>query len=555
MIFFLFFSCSHNNSINNFKIISPLPDWIYDDETSIVFSINNNSETIMWESSIDGTIGYGSDFVKVLSAGKHRIRIKSESGHYYDSVNITVNECKENQKSYKLITEFPVSINPDISSTNYGLISLNGTAQNISLNNNQPDNNKTINNQVNNNFVSYTGFYKKDISIKNEIKKLSLVSNYAKRNISENEISRLFFVANTTSIGNTYHEQESIKYFNGTNISVWIPKDNSLDCSEIDKCINKIEQIIIPRVNDLWGNCADINNDGKISILFCPTINQEQKAIGFFNSKDFFKRDTMMNSESYNPYSNEMDLIYVAIPDEINSNYNTDSIVATVAHEYTHAVNFSNKTWKYFYRGEQNYNQEETFLDEGWSHLTESLCGFGTSGGNSNFVNYYLNNPALFSLCKNDYMGNSDSIGQRGAVCMFLYWLFNKAGGFDYNENGINFIDKGGISFLRAMINTRTTGWDSIGEYFNKQTNTLFLEFSQELLSIKTTELFDETIIDPVTYEKQFECNDLNYYTENFTFNILPWSIIPFSISYPVSPSYELEGNKLNGTIYMWNSI
>lgn len=67
-------------------------------------------------------------------------------------------------------------------------------------------------------------------------------------------------------------------------------------------------------------------------------------------------------------------------------------ISATLAHEYTHAINFSNKTWTHLLNSNSKSDVMETFLDEGLSHLTESLCGFGISGGNVIFINYYLKN-------------------------------------------------------------------------------------------------------------------------------------------------------------------
>jgi hypothetical protein len=210
-----------------------------------------------------------------------------------------------------------------------------------------------------------------------------------------------------------------------------------------------------------------------------------------------------------------MDLLYIAIPEENSRNYNVNSITATIIHEYTHAINFTNKTWKKISEGKSDVFQEETFLDEGWSHLTESLCGYGISGGNCDFVNLYLENMNLYSFCKKNYLGNSDSAGQRGAMCLFLYYLFNKAGGV---------------------------------EYFSKTTDYLFLEFAQEILTKNLSEIFDFTLKDPSTNENIFTCKNPKFQDFSKTITVLPYSLTVFDLC----DSYvqKINGKNLKGTVY-----
>lgn len=353
-------------------------------------------------------------------------------------------------------------------------------------------------------------------------------NNYSRSIISNNEEeSKIFYVINTKEQLTNSHLITAEKYFEGNRINVYIPSLYTNNMNMIDECIDKFENFLFQRVECLWGTCADINNDKHITILFTPTINEEETAIGFFNSDDFFEKNEDTTSEFYNPYSNEMDIIYVAVPDENNSNYSVNSICATMVHEYTHAINFSTKSWKNYITTGDKLIYEELFLDEGWSHLSESLCGFGISGGNIDFVNYYLENTGYYSLSKENYLGQSDSVGQRGGICLFLYYLFNKAGGIEYSENNKIIIDKGGISFLRKMNNSKNWGWDCIGEYFGQSTDILLLEFVEKLY-VGIDNCFSKTKIDPYTREYLMNCNNVTKTIISSYFKILPKSFVFF---------------------------
>ncbi len=203
----------------------------------------------------------------------------------------------------------------------------------------------------------------------------------------------------------------------------------------------------------------------------------------------------------YNPSSNEMDIVYLAVPDESTS-YSNETIVATCAHELTHAVNYTNKTWKRVIAGDSSAVQEDLFLDEGWSHLGESLCGFGVSGGNLKFLSAYLKDTSRFSLCGTDALGNGDSAGRRGGMAMFLSWLFWKKGGMTWSDSNPTVpIDCGGIAFLRAMTSSSETGWESIGSAFGTSTRDLFFAFASELNASRLVDSSKSYKVDPVTGE------------------------------------------------------
>ncbi len=212
----------------------------------------------------------------------------------------------------------------------------------------------------------------------------------------------------------------------------------------------------------------------------------------------------------------------------------------------THAINFSNRIVFPLLKNEEPLDQMETFLDEGLSHLTESLCGFGDSGGNSSFVNYYLKNSGCYSFCKNDIYGAADSVGQRGAVSLFLYYLFEKAGGISWNNNTLQIRDEGGIRFLQNIVKSSESSWHSIGQAFGKPTDFLFLDFAKNLLENNIT----DTKKDPVTNENVFSHNELSTYKTDESFKLLEYSILKQSQISGAENILEILGDGLKGNVY-----
>ena len=544
---FLFFSvlmfagCTPSVDDFQLEIWSPNFSWNYDADVPVFFSCNiKDSDTIVWESSIDGRLGSGNEFFRKLSSGNHEISAVDTATNKKSVVTVFVSGTADNGMSVQMLNDLPWTIESENGYGRLALVSLDGSVENLKI---------SCGTKESQMFNENCNAIKRDVSFRTETASLKMLPPSTGRSASKDDTEKTFYVMNTGNTGGSPHEISAKKYYSGKNVTAWIPENFDGEKSILDKCIEKFETIIYPRVTQLWGKCADINGDGTISILFTPTINQEKMAVGFFNSADFFRNNRNSSDSGYNPYSNEMDIIYVAVPDESDSNYNVNSLIATLAHEFTHSINFTNKTWIRCLNGESNAPQEEIFLDEGCSHLTESLCGYGVSGGNKDFVNYYLENTGLYSLTGNDYLGRNDSVGQRGAVCMFLYWLFNRAGGISYADNGVDFIDNGGISFLKKMVSSDSVGWDSIGVYFKKSTNALYLEYAKELASKKVENLFDMQKTDPITLEPIFICNRIKTNSLDGTHKVLPWSITIFNL--PQNDAIIMDGKKYMGTVYI----
>lgn len=524
----------------DFEIRSPKVNWSYISDKEIDFISNLNSEKLEWSSSVDGVLGSGPSLKKKLSAGNHKISLTYLPSGKVKTVDIIVKEAVAEEVKVHLLQESMNGKVMEINRNNIGVISINGSAKKFSV----------LSEIQNKNDRSACDLVLRDFVCKSDdLKKIVLTESVCNRQI-EIQKHRSFKLINTINQMEA-HDIDADIILESENFYVYVDQEVT-DYDAILKCMKKIEDIVYPRVVSLWGECADIDANGKVTILFSPRINAEGVAVGFFNQKDFFTRNTDIKSDTYNPYSNEMDILYVCIPSEENANYNESSICATVGHELTHAINFSEKTYKKVMNGEES-GVIEVFLDEGLSHLTESLIGLGETGGNQKFVNKYLSNTARHSFCDYDTYGNMDSIYQRGAMSLFLYYLFNKAGGFSWRDSGRQLNDEGGISFLRKIILSSDCGWKAIGDAFGVNTDELFYEFSKDILSKHMSEIFDFSNTDIITGEKIFECDDISASDIDDAYDIVKYSIIKFD---SLNEGYIRIGwndATLSGNIYFLN--
>ena len=540
MVMFLcatvFYSCKNDPSEVNFEITSPSQAWTYYNDSLIVLSSSLDNVDQSWASSVDGILGSGAQIAIYLSVGLHTITLCHTPSGETRSVTITVKKRSADslvKKTY--LTYVPFQKSFTVGMHRAGVFSTSGTATNFCA---TPSDSVAVTAST----VATTALFRDGrIPVMNKSGNLRPMESPSARSALAAippvlGSVKTFLVLNTADSTAAPREVVAAVRAVSNSLVAWVPVSvtDTQTLSYIDECISRVETVVLSRVASLWGNCADVNSDGSISLLFSPSINDEKVALGFFYSEDFFAKNTNKSDSSYNPYSNEMDVIYAAIPtgDDTNLTYSVQAIAATVAHELTHAVNFTNKTYKRFLSGTETVTQE-TFLDEGLSHLSETLCGFGVSGGNQKFVNYYLNNMTYFSFCSPDYLGRSDSVGQRGAMCLFLYWLFERSGGMSYDEADSSLLhDEGGISFLRTLVSSDDIGWKSIGDSYGKDTDELFKEFADELFVKGIKNMFDVAAVDPYTGEFCFNCIEPRPYALNKKFSVLQWSVFFFE---PVS--------------------
>ena len=484
-------SCRHSIvQSEDFTIVSPVVGNVYYDDIPIVCAINKNIISASWFSSIEGNIGTGAQISCRLSAGNHVITAHDVQRNRSVSVSITVTERNsvENNGTRFLIPHLPYTCTVKNNRFKPYIASLDGSASDLIITTKLQSKSRYINN-VDKNIVVETSELS---SVGDELKlfrctgsgdmqKLQVVSpsRIVKRNTVsplQDENERSFLIVNTAFQSGQPHNILFKRYYTSDTIAVWLPKEYAADTAAIDACITEFEKTIYIRVTEIWGTAADIDYNQKFTIVFSPTINDEKRALGFFNPADFFKRNTDTNSENYNPASNEGDIIYAAIPSLMpHDQYFYKSIAATIGHELTHAVTFTKKTYNRIKAGDTTAKRAEIFLDEGISHLSENLIGYGISGGNIKFFHAFLSNTLGYSFCKNSAAGLDDSVGQRGAMTLFLSWCFWQKGGMMWDSQEPTRVkDAGGITFLQKLISSPYTGWEAVGEAFGTPTDMLF---------------------------------------------------------------------------------
>lgn len=541
-IFFCFFSCK--KEINNeslIRIVSPVSGWTYYEDSKIYFSSNIDTEDVCWYSSKDGFLGQGNGLNVFLSEGMHDITCRINDYRKNTTIRVQNHNYRYCQIFKNLINEAEKEILLKPGRYFPYLVSCDGKGKELKKSD------KSVEGK----------FFSKDFRISIDLRNLKKMGIRGNRASASNEYKegqkKKFYIIKTDRQYDEPHEIEFQMVRESQYCTVWLPETGEFEIGKIENCIEQFNTLIYPRLKAIWGEWADVDKDGKIALVFSPTINKEKQAVGYFNPADLFQKDE-------NNFSNELDAVYMAIPNENDRNYCEKAIIATIAHEITHAITFNAKTYKRIKNGIINVCQEEIFMEEGLSHLSENLCGFGISGGNLEFIRHYLENTQDYSFCSHNVFGQDDSVGQRGAMCLFLSWLFWKKGGMTWNDyNTAEIIDCGGIEFLRKLINSSETGWENIGKTYGVDIGELFLEFVAEINLNRLETNIIKYHKDPVTKEYvEYFCNmpELNLKIHEITDGneirkLLPWSMIILSeIEIKEKQIISLSANEYEGKVF-----
>jgi hypothetical protein len=216
----------------------------------------------------------------------------------------------------------------------------------------------------------------------------------------------------------------------------------------------KFDTLVYPLDEGAFGAPTDIDNNGRVGIIFTRTVNELTPASsasyvgGFTFSRDLFPK-TAPAGQFACPASNVGEFFYALAPDPqgtINNNRRSTGFVdsATVpvlAHELQHLINASRK----LYINTLAQSFEEKWLDEGLAHIAEELLFYRESG---TAPRANLDAPAIQSRTasvnafNNDMRGNAsryrsylgattsnspyagnDSLATRGAAWFWLRYL------------------------------------------------------------------------------------------------------------------------------------
>ena len=234
-----------------------------------------------------------------------------------------------------------------------------------------------------------------------------------------------------------------------------------------------------------FGTPADIDQNKKVVILFTTAVNaltpanSQSYVGGFFFDRDLFPVANTPEFGQGCAGSNYSEMFYLLAPDPagaINGNKRptafVDSVTTSVlAHEFQHLINASRRL--YVTQGVDSF--EETWLNEGLSHIAEELLFFHEAGltprqnidtikiRSTNTIRIAFNTDQasnagryksfLEAPSENSPFRDDDSLETRGATWDLLRYLADRKGGTD-------------AATWQSLVNTATIGIANLKRVF-----------------------------------------------------------------------------------------
>jgi len=225
-----------------------------------------------------------------------------------------------------------------------------------------------------------------------------------------------------------------------------------------------------------FGTPTDIDGNGRVAILFTPTVNSIPAPPGAVVGGLFAGRD--LEPVGTCVASNEGEMFYMPVPDPnqtINGNYAVEAEVAravlpTLVHEFQHLINAGRRQFI-----NNAPTAEEIWLNEGLSHIAEELLYYRMSGNTpgsnidlpliqstpaqTNAANtYQLDNLVRAGLYMrapetNSPYGQVDVLEMRGAIWQLLRYSADRKGGVE-------------TSSWKALVNSTTSGQTNFNAVF-----------------------------------------------------------------------------------------
>lgn len=188
--------------------------------------------------------------------------------------------------------------------------------------------------------------------------------------------------------------------------------DNALPTSaknvstvQIETMLNEFSNSTFDIITNMYGAPSDIDNDNKVIFLFTHLVDQVGGVAGFYSSGSLFAKDRGGDG-------NLADMMFISPTREVAS------YKSLLAHEFQHLINFNQHVLV------ANGDAEETWLNEGLSHVAEDLVDGHIDGGNTDLVSDFMSAPNRYALT-GDASLNS---GIRGAAYLFVRGLMESFG-------------------------------------------------------------------------------------------------------------------------------
>lgn len=282
--------------------------------------------------------------------------------------------------------------------------------------------------------------------------------------------SRDFRVISSLSTTSQYSTVTATLRYATHDFYVYVDDRNasSLSDDELASILDPFSNIVDDE-RSLFGNESDVDGDDHFVILMTQEVNElgtlgGGMLTGFFYAVDLY-------DASYYAASNEMEILYTMVPDPngqygvaVSKAFSLSNILPSVfPHELQHMISYNQHV---FVAGGSS---EESFLNEGLSHLAEDIYSLNSLGimmetgiENPARVAYYLDAPE--SIC---FVCGS-SLSQRGGSYLFLRYLYEQAqkGNLSGASSGAGLINKlltttrvGVANIVYGALGTETTSY------------------------------------------------------------------------------------------------
>ncbi len=238
------------------------------------------------------------------------------------------------------------------------------------------------------------------------------------------------------------------------------------------------DTLVAPLAEANFGGVSDLDGNGRVILFYTQEVNRltapdtDEYVGGFFFSRDLFPRTATPRFNAC-ASSNVAEILYLLVPDPagtINRNERSVDFVqrfalTTLVHEYQHLINASQR----LHLIQSTTPFEETWLNEGLSHLAEELLFYRVSGLQSGqniglstlqaagqraldavnrhqLSNLFRLEQYLLAPHSNSPYGVQDLLATRGATWHFLRYALDRRGG-------------SAASILRPMVASQSGGY------------------------------------------------------------------------------------------------
>ena len=181
------------------------------------------------------------------------------------------------------------------------------------------------------------------------------------------------------------------------------PSAGSITVDDILRMADRFDRDYGRSVN-VFGAPSDVDGDGRVLFLFTPLVDRVgDRVAGFYSARSLRPPGEGGNGA-------DMMFIGPSLP--------IPFYASLLAHEFQHLINFNQHALV------RNGDSEESWLNEGLSHVIEDIVDEHVEGGNGNLVETYMSSPERYALTG----AASLNRGIRGAAYLFLRGLVDEFG-------------------------------------------------------------------------------------------------------------------------------